>query len=368
MYTSTQGSQAVMATNYGINTVRTGYETVIAHRTTELYSKVAAKDGTVTEVTKTHIKVTYKDKTTDTYPLGLVIGDAAGEYHRHTRVTNLTVGDKFRAGDILGYDESWFMPDPFNPGQVAMKGGKVVRAALVTTPDTYEDSLGLTRELMDEYITPIIKPRRTSLNVEQNLVLKVKVGDDIAYNQILCEIEDEHLVSSEEDATLAADINRYGIKQIRAPIHGKVIKIEAVYNNDVGDMSPSLQTIIKDLDKERARLAKYDKTVSKTGRISNTNVNKPMVLPGRVLIVFYIENRDPSTSADKYVLGNQMKGTIGSVLGTPLYTLDGRKVDVLQSFKGIFSRMVLSVRDKMTAGEYATGVTKRALEIYRGKK
>lgn len=298
----------------------------------------------------------------------MVIGEASGEHHRHERVTNLKVGDKFKEGDSLGHNNSWFMPDPFNPGQVAWKGGKVVRVALVEVPDTYEDSLGMSRKILDEFITPYIRPRRTSLGIEQNLVLNVKVGDEVDYDQILCEIEDPHVSSIGEDSMISTSVNKLGIKQIRAPVHGKIIRIEAVYNADLDDMSEGLRKVVANLEKQRVKEAKHDSLKAKSGRISNVNVSRPMVLPGRVLITFFIESRDPSTSADKYVVGNQMKGTVGTVLATPIYTEDGREVDVIQSFKGVFARMVLSIRDKLAAGEYATGITKQALEIYRGKK
>jgi hypothetical protein len=120
-FASNQASQAVSAENYTPNILRTGYDNVLAHRTSELYSKVAKDEGTVTKVTDDVIQVTYKDGTVDAYGLGLAIGEASGEFHRHTKVTDLKVGDKFNKGDVIGWDRQWFERDLFCPGQVAWK-------------------------------------------------------------------------------------------------------------------------------------------------------------------------------------------------------------------------------------------------------
>ena len=87
----------------------------MAQRTSELYSKVAKQDGVVTEVTDKYMVVTYKDGSTDSYELGYTIGEASGEYHKHNKVTDFKVGDKFKDGDILGFDDMWFERDIYNP-------------------------------------------------------------------------------------------------------------------------------------------------------------------------------------------------------------------------------------------------------------
>jgi hypothetical protein len=144
-FASNQASQAVSAENYTPNILRTGYDNVLAHRTSELYSKVAKDEGTVTKVTDDVIQVTYKDGTVDAYGLGLAIGEASGEFHSHTKVTDLKVGDKFNKGDVIGWDRQWFERDLFCPGQVAWKCGKMVRIALTEDSSVFEDSLVISR-------------------------------------------------------------------------------------------------------------------------------------------------------------------------------------------------------------------------------
>jgi hypothetical protein len=367
MFTSTQASQAVSAQNYSPNISRTGYDNIIAHRTSELYSKVASDDGKVTQVTDDMLEVTYADGTVDKYPLGLEIGEASGEYHRHTRITDMKVGDKFKKGDVLGFDKQWFTRDIFCPGQVAWNAGRMVRIALVEDQDTYEDSIAISKEIMEESVTPFIKIKRFAVDVEQVVNFRVKVGDQIDYDAILCEIEDDHQVGGGGDNELASDVNRLGIKQVRSTHHGEVVQIDVTYNSPLEKMSEGVRKFIVANDKLRKRKASIDSTKSETGSVSNNlNVNKPVLAPGKALFEIYVESMDPSTISDKYVIGNQMKGTVGSVIKKALMTRDGRKIDVKASFKGMFNRMVLSLRDKLASNEVTIQITRKFIAIYRG--
>lgn len=354
--------------NYETVTLRSGYENVVAHRTSELYSKIAKDDGKVTELVDDCITVTYNDGTTDKYPLGLVIGVASGEYHRHTRVTDLKVGDTFEAGSVIGWDDNWFGRDPFCPGQVAIKMGKMCRIALVEDQDVYEDSVAVSKELAMESLTPFIKMNRFLLDVTYVLDMKVKVGDIVEQDAILCNIEEPHLVDGEIQSGFMEEVNKLGIKQIRAKHHGKIIGIEVEYNSTIDKMSESIAKFIVKKDRERKRASDIVGGGIKNGAINNAfNVNRPILNPDKALVKIFIESMESTTTADKYVLGNQMKATVGRIMDKPLMTKSGLVVDIKASFKGMFNRMVLSFRNKLITNEAGYQFTKMALDVYKGK-
>lgn len=367
-FASIQASQAVSAQNYTPNILRTGYDNVVAHRTTELYSKVAQQDGKVTAITKDAMVVTYKDGTTDSYPLGLEIGTAAGEYHRHTRVTDMKEGDTFKAGDVIGWDAQWFIRDPFCPGQVTVLVGRMVRIALVEDQDVFEDSLAIANSFAQECVTPYIKCKSFLIGVEQALTMRAKVGDEVDYDTILCDVEDAHVADIVDMPSDASGLMKFGTRQVKSHHHGKVVRIEVKYNGQYDEMSPSVLEFVTKADKERARLAKITNSGIVNGNISsNLNVKKASIMPGKVKVMVYIEALDPSVTADKYVIGNQMKGTVGSIMHRKLFTRDGREILVKFSFKSLFNRMVLSLRNKLAVNELVIHVTKRAVDIYRGR-
>lgn len=364
-FASNQASQAVSAENYTPNILRTGYDNVLAHRTSELYSKVAKDEGTVTKVTDDVIQVTYKDGTVDAYGLGLTIGEASGEFHRHTKVTDLKVGDKFNKGDVIGWDRQWFERDLFCPGQVAWKCGKMVRIALTEDSSVFEDSLVISRAFAKECITPYLKRNVFMVNAEDVITMYAKLGMDVVYDTILCDIEDSSLENVENTNPGFEGIQRIGVRQIKSVHHGKIVNIDVRYNAPLETMSNSVKSFVQTIDRDLARKAKLTNSPVVNSSVSTSlNVKKQSVPYGKVKIVVYIESLDGSVSADKYVVGNQMKGTVGEVMEHELKTLSGLVVDVKFSFKSLLNRMVLSLRNKMCTCELAIHFTKKAINVY----
>lgn len=368
LYASVQQSQGVSAVNYTPSILRTGYEVVVAHRTSELYSKPALKDGKIVKLDKRGMVMEYEDGTTDTYPLGLVVGKAAGELHRHTRVTDLKVGDAFKAGEILGWDDAYFERDLINKRQVVLKVGVMGRVALTETQFTFEDSVEITEDFADATKTPYLKSTDFGMGFKEGLNLHVKIGDEVEYDAILCTIDPEHLVGVDDDGDFIGLQERHGLKQIRANHHGKVVDIVVTYNGDPEKMTDSLKTVVLAADRERKRINEVTHTGIVSGDVGgNTAVGRTAVLPERVSFEIIIEDMNGAESADKFVYGNQMKGTVGNIVKKAFRTLDGRPVVSKFSFKGLFNRMVLSLRDKMAWGEVILGSNKAHIKAYRGK-
>lgn len=368
VFTSTQWSQAISASNYGITSLRTGYENVLPHRTSELYSKVAKANGTVTEVKDDELVITYDDKSVDRYPLGLYIGEASGEYHRHTRVTDMKVGDKFRKGDVVGWNSNWFMRDLFCPGQVGLKGGFQVRVGLFEDQDTYEDSIAISSRIANETLIPYIKPTPFTMKITDNLVLKVKVGDEIEQDSILCDIEEPHLVEGNHDASFVAEVNKLGIKQVKSTHHGKIVDIRVQYNGALENMSESVRQFVTKANKLTKRKNQIIGSDVETNAVSGIfNVNRPSIQPDTLLVIFFVESLDGRTRADKFVFGNQLKATAGRIMTKKMYTEDKQEIDAKTSFKAPFNRMVISFRNRLIVNEWSFQFTKQAIAVYRGK-
>ncbi len=368
LFSGVQHSQGVSATNYTPNILRTGYETVIAHRTSELYSKPAKQDGKVVKIDKHGMVMEYADGSRDAFPLGLVMGEASGELHRHTRVTDLKVGDTFTKGDIVGWDEMYFARDEMNPGQVVWKAGVMGRIAMGETQFTFEDSVEISAAFAEETKTPYIKVDEFHMDFKEAVRFNVKTGDEVDYDAILCTIEEAHLIGVDDHTSEFAGLDRLGLKQVKSSHHGKVVKFTAEYNGVLEDMSDSLREFVKSCNKELLQLNNITGSGVTDGNVGgNTNIVRPAIQPGRVVIRVYIEDLNASENADKFVVGNQMKGTVGNIVNKTMRTLDGRVVHMIFSFKGLFNRMVLSLRDKMACCETAIAASKAAARAYRGK-
>ena len=357
-----------MATvNYRANPIRTSYDTIIAQRTSELYSSIAKKKGKVVEVEEgVGIKVEYEDGTTDQFPIGLYYGKGAGEYHKHDKITDLKVGDKFEQGDILAWDDLFFERDLLNKGKVVVKYSVTARVALFEDQFTFEDSIGITKEFAKLTAIPYVKPVQFDIHDDQVLKIYNKVGDTVNYDTIMFDILDSSADLGDDNSF--AGLERFGVKQIKAGINGKVSKIEVFYNGDIEDFSPECQKFIKENDKIIAKKAKYIEGSATTGNIGgNTSIGKVEIYPGTIRVVVYIEELLVTTTADKLVLGNQMKGTVGFIYPETMYTPDGRVVHLTFSTASILRRMVLNVRDKLGLNELNNVYTNRLIKKVEGE-
>ncbi|AGB07131.1 hypothetical protein [Vibrio phage VP4B] len=369
LFSSVQHSQGTSAVNYTPNIMRSPYDMVIAHRTSELYSKPAKKAGKVVEVTKDGIRVEYEDGTSDSYPLGIKLGDAAGEVHRHNRITDLSVGDTFDAGDILGWDEVYFQRDLANPRQVVWKCGVMTRIALIENQFTFEDSIEISKEFAEATKTSYILGNKFYCNFDQGLKMHVDIGSDVDYETILCDIEDASLVGvEEEESDFMSGLDRLGTKQIRSNHHGKVVSIDVRYNGDKEDMSEPVRKFVEKFDRLRKRQSTITGDGVVNGNVAGSRGMRTSLEPGQVSIEVFVEDFTETTTVDKFVIGNQMKGTVGNIAPRQYYTKDGRKVDILFSFKSLFNRMVLSLRDKLVTNEVVIHTTQLMVDAYRGNK
>lgn len=351
LFAGVQLSQWMATDSYGPVPLQTDYDTQIAYRASELYSSVAKQDGKVTEITSEGILVEYTDGSTDKFFLGYEIGKGAGENHKHLKITDLKVGDTFIKGKVLAWDDMFLARDTRDPNRVCLKLGTMTRIALVEEQFTFEDSVAITKEYAERTTTPYIKVNSFVAAFNQVLNFHVKVGDTVEYYQPLADLQEVGSAAFNDNDAMAG-LERLGIKQIRAKQPGRITKIDVIYNGDIEDAEESIKKFVKQHDGARAKKAKYRELEATTGDVGgNTSIGKSKVYPGTVVIEVYIENSLTTTVADKFVAGNQMKGTVGFIYPTPIYTEDGRKVDWKFSLKSLLNRMVLSLRDKLVANE-----------------
>lgn len=366
-YASVQASHAISCRNYTANIIRTGGESVAAHRLGDTHAKVAKQDGRVIKVTAEGIVVQYKDGTTDSCQLGLRLGKSDGRSYRHTLITDLTEGSTFKEGSLIAWNTEWFDKDIYNPSQVIVKMGRMTRAFLVEDQTVFEDSMEFWSGLAEEFKTPVPKENSFLFNADETIKLRRKIGDNVEFDSILCEVLDSYVDNFESEDDIINEINRSGIRQIKSQYAGKVIHIELVYNAIEEEMSESVKKLIREYDKKRSDLSKLLGKGLTTNRIgTGINVKKTSIPYGTVKLSIYVESMVASTVSDKYVYGNQMKGTVGYIVPHQMYTEDGRPVPLKFSFKSMFKRMVISLRNKGVVNEFSYGVKDKFIALYRG--
>lgn len=324
--------------------VRTGYEAVVAQRTSDMYAAAAKEAGVVKAITPTGVIVEYANGKSVGYEVGKRYGNAAGLTIPHDVVINVQVGQQLKKGDIVTYNSNFFEPDLLDPKNVVWKSGVLAKVVLMETTETLEDSSAISTELagkLDTYITkvvPIVVP------FDQSVSKLVEAGTMVNPEDILCIIEDA--VTSM--AGLFDEVSLDTLKMLsnqapQAKVKGAVERVEVFYHGDIEDMSDSLQVIASKSD---LQLAKRLKSIGKpvlTGSVDDGFRVDGESLPYNYLAIkVYITSRVVMGEGDKGVFANQMKSVFGKKMVGEMRTEKGEIIDAVFGSKSIEDRIVLS--------------------------
>ena len=243
--------------------IRTGYEQVLPHRTSDLFAMTAKKPGKVISVSEHGIIVQYDgDEKPTGYELGRRFGNAAGLVIPHSVKTDMIPGQVFKTSELICYNTGFFEKDLFNPNDVVGKSGIMVKTALMESNATLDDSSAISRRAAKLLSTSTTKVKYIVVNFDQSIRRLVKPGDKVESESILCVIEDA--ITAESGLFDEESLDTLRILSAQTPqakTIGKIERIEVFYNGMIEDMSDSLRSIVTTYDRE---FSKRNRAAGKT--------------------------------------------------------------------------------------------------------
>lgn len=369
---SIQASGNIPCRDYQTMPYRTGYDTIIAHRTDPLYASVSDQKCEVIEVTDKALVIKQEDGSIKSFELGKQYGVVAGETREHDITTNLKVGDTLEPGKVLAYNTNFFEPDFFDPSQVSMKFGVLSKVAFLESSDTLEDSCAISKTMSEKLMTPVAKTRSILVNFNQIVHGLVKEGDELEVDSVLCTLEDEFSgggsLFNEEDLK---SLTRLAANTPKAKSKGTVNKIEVIYHGDKEDMSDSVRQIANKYDRKRAKVVKEMLTDEPlTGQIVETGdggpfIDKQKVTKDTLLIRIFITDNVPQVTGDKLVVGGQLKSVVGRVMIGENTTENDEPIDLIFGMHSVSNRIVLSPFLMGMANSLLKTISKQAVDIYK---
>ena len=366
-----QNSSTVASVGNKSMPMRTGYESVIAHRVGKLYAFSTKQAGKVVEVSRNHIAVEYEDGTRDSCQLGRRFGVVAGTTVPHTVVTDMRVGDTFNRTEILAWNEGFYMRDRFNPRQVLARTGTLVTMAVVDSSDTHEDSSAISAKLALEMATELSETRVIDLRFDQSVANLVKKGDRVEPDTILCVIEDPLTGNAGLFDTVSEDTLRLlSANTPKAESEGVIESIEVFYRGDKDDMSESLREVADYYDAERRKLVRsMRQEASVSGEVfDRVRIGGRVLEYDRMVIRLQITHLIPMGVGDKGVFANQMKTVVGRVFSGEHVTESGVPYDTIFSNSSFFNRIVESPYKWGSTNSLLLKGSRNTADIYFGSK
>lgn len=334
---------------------------------------MAEKDGTVVDYDEAAkiMVVEYKDGTHRAINLDKNIAKNGGGGFElsNVLVTDLKVGDKFKANETLAWHKNFFKKIPTQG--VRMCVGALIKVALYSCYNTYEDGDFITEKVSHMCETEMVFRIKAVIGKNSNVFKMVSVGDEVAVGDALIEFDEsfeeeginELLASLGDNEELKNAIVQNNRNTKKTDKSGVIEDIKIYSASDLEALSPSLKKIVGDyykrIDKKTAILNKYDKTNSivKCGVMitesSGTtqpdrygNIRGEKVNDG-VLIEFYVKHSEPLEVGSKLANFSPLKDVVGEVIPLGYEPTSefrpNESVDTTINPSSILNRMVSSV-------------------------
>lgn len=376
--------------------ISNGSDESCKHYLSSKYIVEADQDGVVIEHDeKAEIMVVeYKDGSHRAINLGknIVKNGGGGFELSNVLVTDLKVGDKFKQGETLGWHKEFFKKIP---GQgVRMCVGALVKVALYSTYNTYEDGTFITESLAEKCETEMVFRIKCVLGRNANVFNMVKVGDEVVVGQPLIEFDESFeeadinalLASLGDDEELKDAVISNNKNAKKADKSGTIEEIKIYSASELDELSPSLRKIVSDyykkIDRKTAILNKYDKSegiikcgVMITESSGTTQPNKYGVIRGEkvndgVLIEFSLKHAEPLEIGSKLANFSPLKNVVGEVVPAgfePHSELHPEEiVETIISPSSILARMVASVYLTIFGNKVIVELKRKLYTIYTG--
>jgi hypothetical protein len=369
-FASIQQQQGLYADGYDLSPVRTGYEQVVAQRTSSIFATSADEDGEVVSIDKHAVTVKYASGELDSMPLGTIHGSAAGVVYPHALVSDLKKGDKFKRGDTISYNRKYFKKDRYNPTQASLMPGVIGVVVFSDNLDTLEDGSVVSESMAIKLNTQTSDVKNVIVRFDQHVRDLVKEGEHLDLNSILCIIEDPETAGNTlfDEASIET-LKRLSAATPTAKVVGTVSRIECFYHGDLDDMSDNLRKLAEKSDEWRAESARQRGRPAHSGEVDSSFRIKGQVLePDSMVIRIYIDHDIPFGTGDKAVLCNQMKTVISRVMTGVNKLEDDTPIDIIFGNTSVEERMVMSPKLIATTSMLLKQLSKHIAGVYRGTK
>ena len=369
-FINTQLSQYVATKNNNTSRLRTGYEKVLAHRTTPPFAYSAKEDGKVLDVNNASklIKIEYKSGKLICLSYGQDYSNNSGQGFYATQnvvLNDIKEGDKFKKGDVLCYNHDYFTADPHST-QVNWNMGLLANVMILECDTTLEDSGAISSKLSGQLSCSPVHIRMINLNKSTTIHQIADIDTEVVSSDTLITFDESDIGeiygdSIEKSSTIEL-LNKLNRATPRAKHDGKVVRIELLYKCDISTMSETMQTLVKKYNGAKNRQSKYASSCDNSDSyspvdaiVSTDRIGNTVLDDDTVIVKFYLQNTIDVNAGDKVCYDSSLKSIVSKVFDDKILTEDEDvEVDVMFSALSISNRLIMS--------PFIVGMTNRVLE------
>ena len=339
MFADIMQSHIIPIANARVPYVLTGYEAVIGSKTSPKFVTTAEGDGEVISVSNKQVIVKYKDKTLGkvTYPVtNWTTKEESGICYTNRLVSNVSKGNKVKRDHVLLYANTYFEPSIHDPTRVIYRTSDLVTVGFFEDPQTYEDSVSISTKLHKRLSTTATMVVSKTYTNTKRLTDLVEVGSKINVGDPLYTIYDTEAMLSDDLDKRTLEILKDNATYIpKSDYNGVVSKVVIYYNSEYKNLSKSIRKYVDISDKELVANTGYTGLVDRSYSIKGIPLGEDMVE-----IKVYIDTVVDMGRADKLIIGNQLKGTVGETTTGTMIALDGTEILATTATRSFKARII----------------------------
>lgn len=360
--------------------ISNGADQALPYLTSNTFAFKAKNNGKVTEMTEDYMIVTYDDGTNDFIDLkDNVKKNSNGGFFISVKLdTDLKVGSKFKANDILAYDKLSYSDKVGHTDNIAYNLGTLAKIAILNTDEGFEDSAIISEWLSEAMASDVVIQKQVTLPKSTNIYNMVKKGQPInegdpliifqnAFEEDDVNILLKNLVDDEEE------ISNLGRIPVKSKVTGVVQDVKIYRTVEKDELSDSIRKKVNEIEKPISDIKKVmkkydineanrldaDYKLEPTGKLKNAYDS--------VMIEFYLKYEDKMSVGDKLIYFSALKGVVKDIfpVGKEPYTdfRPNEKIHSLLSQGSVLGRMVASVILNMSINKVLIELDRKVKDI-----
>ena len=368
--------------------IGTGVERMVPFVLGSDFIHVAKKDGHIKEIDEKNklLIIQYKDGFEDVVDLSDKISknSQGGFYISNNLETDYKVGQKFKEGDILAKNNTFFKGEG---NDINIATGTLTKVAMLCLDGTMEDGSLITENLSEKLTSHVTMQEELVIGVDTNIKSIVKVGDHVKVGSPLAIFE---TVFDDSDAInlidkigdkYKEDIKELSFTSKKAHYSGVIVDIRFYYNRELTEFSDSVRKLIRAYTngvKEREKkikklnlLGKPNIFLPSTGAYDSTSSGKikSREVDG-LLIEFYIKHADHMHLGDKITFQGACKTIVTETIPKEMSPYSEFRpeetIDAIFSPLSVITRMTVDIPNNMLGNKALVELKKKVSEIYYG--